>query len=65
MNTTFINFGEMDWEPIREKMRKKVVNPEGCTIQIAEIEKGHTPGPHRTRSMNKLPLSWQENAIFT
>ncbi|MDF2654626.1 MAG: hypothetical protein K0R19_1100 [Bacillota bacterium] len=47
MSATFINFEEMDWEPIREKMRKKVVNPEGCTIQIAEIEKGHAPGPHR------------------
>lgn len=47
MSANFINWDEMDWEPIREKMRKKVVNPEGCTIQIAEIEKGHTPGPHK------------------
>lgn len=47
MSVTFVNWDEMDWEPIREKMRKKVINPEGCTIQIAEIEKGHTPGPHR------------------
>lgn len=47
MSINFANWAEMDWEPIREKMRKKVVNPEGCTLQIAEIEKGHTPGPHK------------------
>ncbi|MCI2001259.1 MAG: cupin domain-containing protein [Clostridia bacterium] len=42
-----INWDELDWQPIREKMRKKCFNPAGCTIQIAEIEKGHTPGPHK------------------
>jgi quercetin dioxygenase-like cupin family protein len=47
MSVTFVNWDEMDWEPIREKMKKKVINPSGCTIQIAEIEKGHKPGPHR------------------
>lgn len=37
----------MDWEPIKDKMRKKVINPEGFTIQMAEIKKGHVPDPHR------------------
>ncbi|WP_304507579.1 cupin domain-containing protein [Anaerotignum sp.] len=40
------NFNEMEWEFVREGVKRKVFTGEGATLSLNELQFGHTPKPH-------------------
>lgn len=46
VNPFSINWEELEWEEVREGIRRKVVHTMGCTITYNEAKKGHLVRPH-------------------
>lgn len=46
MNVNLNNFNDIEWEIVREGVKRKAYTGEGATIAINELQPGHTPKPH-------------------
>lgn len=46
MNVNLNNFNDMEWEVVREGVKRKAYTGEGATIAMNELQPGHTPKPH-------------------
>lgn len=40
------NFNDMEWEDVREGVRRKIYTGEGATMGLNELQPGHEPKPH-------------------
>lgn len=45
-NVNQSNFNELEWEVVREGVKRKVYTGEGATLSLNELSPGHTPKPH-------------------
>ena len=46
MNCNCSNWNEMEWEVVREGVRRKAFTGEGATVAVNELMPGHAPRPH-------------------
>lgn len=46
MNVNLSNFNEIEWEDVREGVRRKIYTGEGATVAMNELQPGHLPKPH-------------------
>lgn len=40
------NFNDIEWENVREGVRRKIYTGEGATMGLNELQPGHEPKPH-------------------
>lgn len=46
MNVNLSNFNDIEWEVVREGVKRKAFTGEGATIALNELTPGHAPKPH-------------------
>ncbi len=47
MNINILNWEELEWTNVRDKIRRKVFTGKGATVTYGEIIPGNVPGPHK------------------